>query len=294
DLILVFFLYYLAFAKRLSVANLYVPAIMFISLCYMLASRRNGVMLIIVSVMMVYGLRIANEKIGAKLTRNGLIVAAIVLLAFVSAIRQGGGEKELSDLNLVGAISTSAEHTFEGAYFLDPAKTAAIIRQTDNRDLFLYGQSFTGALVAPIPRVLWPEKPNVRIGPYVAQEVLDYRNQSGVPPGAVGELYMNFGWAGIFFGMMALGALTGVIYSRYQAAPDKRFARPAYALAYLSIILFLFADFSLFILYLIRYSVGAFICIKFWQKMTALDDMRAAKQDSVQQQSRNAYLAPAE
>ena len=294
DLILVYFLYWLTFTKRLTLANIYVPAIGLISLSYMLASRRNGVLLIIAAVIMVYGIRMAGERLSTKVQRNALIAGLLILLAFVSAIRQGGGEKELSDLNLGGAIAAATEHTFEGAYFLDPAKTAAIIRQTDNRELFLYGQSFTGALFAPVPRVLWPEKPNVRIGPFVAQDVLDYNNQSGVPPGAIGEFYMNFGWPGVFFGMMALGMMTAWLYNRYCASPDKRFSRPAYALMYLCIILFLFADFSLFVLYMIRYGVGIFLCVGFWQKMVALDDQRRARRDAYRYARQPAYPQPAE
>lgn len=296
DLILVYFVYWLAFTKRLTLANIYIPAIGLISLAYMLASRRNGVLLIIASVIMVYGLRTAREKYSAKIQRNALIAVIFILLAFVSAIRQGGGEKELSDLNLSGAIASAAEHTFEGAYFLDPAKTAAIIRQTDNRDLFLYGQSFTGAFFAPVPRVLWPDKPNVRIGPYVAQEVLDYDNRSGVPPGAIGELYMNFGWAGVFFGMMVLGMMTAWLHNRYRVSSDKRFSRPAYALMYLTIILFLFADFSLFVLYMIRYGLGIFLCVRFWQKIVALDQQRVSKSraEAWRRQQAAPALEPAE
>lgn len=274
DLILVYFLYWLAFTKRINLVNLYVPAIGLISLSYMLASRRNGVLLIIVTVIMVYGIRKARERLGSTVQRNAIIAVALVLLTFVSAIRVGGGEKSLSDLSLVDSIRTSAEQTFEGAYFLDPAKTAAIIRQTDRHQSFLYGSSFAGVVFAPVPRILWPEKPDVRIGPYVAQEILDFENRSGVPPGAIGEFYMNFGWAGVFFGMMMLGLFTAWIYNRYRAAGDKRFARPSYALLYLAVILFLFADFSLFVLYLIRYGIGIFICVRFWQKMVALEAER--------------------
>jgi oligosaccharide repeat unit polymerase len=296
DLILVYFVYWLTFTKRLTLANIYVPAIGLISLAYMLASRRNGVLLIIASVIMVYGVRTAREKYSAKIQRNAMIAVIFILLAFVSAIRQGGGEKELSDLNLSGAIASATEHTFEGAYFLDPAKTAAIIRQTNNRNLFLYGQSFTGAFFAPVPRVLWPEKPNVRIGPYVAQEVLDYDNNTGVPPGAIGEFYMNFGWAGVLFGMLGLGLMTAWLHNRYRVSTDRRFSRPAYALMYLCIILFLFADFSLFILYMIRYGLGIFLCVLFWQKMVALDAQRVAHRRAIEWERQRAVAAalPAE
>lgn len=269
DMVVAYFIHWLAFTKRVTIANIYVPAIAFVSLCYMLASRRNGVLMIIIATVMVIGIRTMNEKMSAKVKRWGLIAIVFVMLAFVSSIRLGGGEKSVQDLSFGGAISAAMEHSFEGAYFLDPAKTATIVDQTSAKDLFMYGESFVGAFVAPVPRILWPEKPLVRIGPLVAQMILQYDNNSGAPPGAVGEFYMNFGWLGIVFGMVTLGAFASMLYNRFESHVDKRFATPAYALFMLCIILFLVADFSLSFLYMIRYAVAIWICRQFWGKMVA-------------------------
>ncbi len=272
DMVVAYFIYWLAFTKRVTIANIYVPAIAFVSLCYMLASRRNGVLIIIIASVMVIGLRTVNEHVSAKFKRWGLIAVVFVLLAFVSSIRLGGGEKSLSDLNLGNAIGAALVHTFEGGYFLDPAKTATIVDQTEKKDLFMYGESFAGAFIAPVPRILWPDKPLVRIGPLVAQMILQYDNNSGAPPGAVGEFYMNFGWLGIFGGMLLLGAFASALYNRYERYADKRFSTPAYALFMLCIILFLVADFSLAFLYMIRYAIAIWICRQFWLKMVSQNE----------------------
>lgn len=266
DMIVAYFVYWLAFTKKITFANIYVLGIIFVSLCYMLASRRNGVLIIIIVSLMVLGHRLIRETVSAKVKRWGVVGIAIVLLSFVSAIRLGGREKDIGDLSLVGAAQATSEHVFQGAYFLDPAKTAAIIDQSQAKNLFMHGESFAGAFFAPIPRIIWPEKPLVRIGPIVAQEILHYENNSGAPPGAVGEFYMNFGWTGIFCGMFLLGAISASLFNRFQRHLDQRFGRPPYALMMLTIILFLTADFSLSVLYVIRYSVAIWLCKRFWDK----------------------------
>lgn len=269
DILIVYFLFYVCFAPKFRVTSPYVISMIFISLCYMLASRRNGVMLIVASTMMVIGVRAGANDVRAKATRNAIIIGVFILLAFVSAIRKGGGEKGIEDLSFGESMSVAVEHAFEGAYFLDPAKTAAIMDQTKQRDLWLNGSSFVSFIVTPVPRILWPEKPLIRIGPYVGQEVLQFDNNSGAPPGGVAELYMNFGWAGIVLGMSILGGLSALAYRRYLGADDRRFGRVQYALWMLAIILFLFGDFSLAMLYLIRFIVASYVCRHFWYKFAA-------------------------
>ncbi len=292
DMVVAFFIYWLAFTKRITIANIYVPAIAFVSLCYMLASRRNGVLIIIIATVMVMSLRTINENVSSKFKRWALIGVAFLFLSFVSAIRMGGGEKEIQDLSIGASIGVAMEQTFEGAYFLDPAKTAVIVDQTEKKNLYMYGESFVGAFFAPIPRVLWPEKPLVRIGPLVAQTILQNNNNSGVPPGAVGEFYMNFGWGGIFVGMFLLGAISAQLYNRYERHVDKRFSTPAYALFMLCIIFFLVADFSLSFLYVIRYGVAIWICSQFWSKMVAKNESPRRRKSSRGPANPNFNAAP--
>ena len=272
DILLVFFLYYIAFSPKINWLSMYSLAIMFCGLCYMLASKRTGVLLIIVSFLMVVGLRRLR---GLQMPRlGGLVFAgvALILLAFVGAIREGGGAKEVGDLNMSDSVAVTSEHLFEGAYFLDPAKTAVILDQTKRRNLYLNGESFIAPVFAPVPRILWPEKPVIRIGPFVAQEVLRYKSHSGAPPGGIGELYLNFGWPGILIGMTILGVGTALLYQRYLATYDKRFSRPLYVLMLIAIMLFLISDFVFSSLYVIRYGVAALICLWFWRKRIALTE----------------------
>ena len=90
------------------------------------------------------------------------------------------------------------------------------IRESYNSTNFKFGTSFLNFIVAPIPRSLWPTKPKIDLGYEVSTVVF---NRSGVrgqsiPPGILGELYMNFGLLGMFFGFFLLGRAVIGMYRR--------------------------------------------------------------------------------
>jgi oligosaccharide repeat unit polymerase len=266
DFLMIIFLYHLLFDKNFSMISLYGAAIAFVSVCHLMASRRNGLMIIIAAYLMVAGIRQIQSRVGMRAAQWVLIGIGVLGLAVAGSIRQGGGEKAIGELSVVNAINVSVEHVFEGAYFLDPAKTAAIVQQTDAKNLFLNGSSFTGFIVAPIPRIWWPDKPDVRIGPFVAQEILLLRNRSGVPPGGIGEFYLNFGWIGIIIGMAIVGMLLRWVTIRYETAHDRRFARIPYVMRLLCIILFLFGDFTLVLLSAVKFEAAMALCAYYWSR----------------------------
>ena len=81
---------------------------------------------------------------------------------------------------------------------------------------FLWGQSYLEMFYQPIPRALWPAKPwpfDVHIGELITG------TRTGIPPGIVGELYLNFHIVGIILGMFLFGVLCRVGYQRALARP---------------------------------------------------------------------------
>jgi hypothetical protein len=84
---------------------------------------------------------------------------------------------------------------------------------TGGQATFARGKTFLEAMVAPIPRLLWPDKP-VMAGS--GNLVADYTGQSfsagtSVGVGQVMEFYLNFGFAGVFLGFLILGILLRVM-----------------------------------------------------------------------------------
>ena len=78
---------------------------------------------------------------------------------------------------------------------------------------FAEGKTIVAAMVAPIPRLLWPGKP-VMAGS--GNLVTDYTGQSfaegtSVGVGQVLEFYLNFGHGGVFLGFLTLGMVLRVV-----------------------------------------------------------------------------------
>jgi hypothetical protein len=118
---------------------------------------------------------------------------------------------------------------FLGRQF-DPIATAYLAGRVE-RDGYQMGATMEYAAYAFIPRVIWPEKPNVSKGDWFNKYV-------GAAPGtslgitAVGELYWNFGVPGVVMGMFLLGCGFGVLW---RMAGTNPLARPLHMLLYVII-----------------------------------------------------------
>ena len=266
DILIIYFLYYITLGGKLLRPNIYVFAILFVVLTYFLSSQRTGVLNIVIGALIVGRHSLVSFRSKTALKRLVLVVTVLSVLSLASNIRQERREVGLSELSVAAGIESTLEHVFEGFYAIDPIKITAIAVLSDER---LYGESFVMFIVAPIPRILWPEKPNVRLGPYVGQDILGFNNNSGAPPSGIGELYLNFGTLGVAMGMLLLGMVLAVIRNTYVRATEDQFARVRYAAAFMIVIHFMIADFSYAILFVIKYGIAILICERYWRSKLA-------------------------
>jgi hypothetical protein len=80
-------------------------------------------------------------------------------------------------------------------------------------DAFARGRTLWEAVIAPIPRALWPTKPVAAGSGDLVSEFtgLAFARDTSVGIGHVLEWYVNFGAAGVFFGMAFMGVLVGCL-----------------------------------------------------------------------------------
>jgi oligosaccharide repeat unit polymerase len=266
DILVVCFLYYLANGGKFLRINPYTLAIAFVCLTYFLSSQRTGVLNILICVLIMSRQSLFDFRSRAALKRLALLATVIPVLSVASNIREERREVSASELSILAGLESTANHVFEGFYALDPIKITMIARSEEDH---MMGESFIMFLVAPIPRLIWPEKPSVRLGPYVGQALLDFNNNSGAPPSAIGEFYINFGMTGVVLGMFLMGVLLKIVHSTYAIAPNPVFSRVRYALAVMIFVHFLIADFSYAILFVFKYGIGIFLCEKYWSTRLA-------------------------
>lgn len=83
------------------------------------------------------------------------------------------------------------------------------------------GGTYAALIAAPIPRGLWPEKPMPSTGVFTLAFWPERWLQNGttMPPGLVGEMYLNFGGLGVLVGMFMFGFIHGRVRRRFRRDP---------------------------------------------------------------------------
>jgi len=99
----------------------------------------------------------------------------------------------------------------------------ATVNQLSQTDGYARGETFWDALLALVPRALWPEKPiRAGSGDLVTRFTgIDFAEGTSVGIGQVMEFYANFGTAGVVIGFLVMGVLVTAL--DWQAA--ERLAR---------------------------------------------------------------------
>lgn len=173
-----------------------------------LTSSRTGVLLLLVHAAIIWnhGRRPLTGRWIA-----GAVVAALLVFTVMAGLRVMGRAPERSGADFDLALLTRA--VLANRNWLDITKTAHLMEAFPEDIEHLRGTSFVTWAIAPIPRTVWPDKPIVRIGDVLGPVVFEKEHvRSGVPPGFVGELYINFGYFGVIAGMFALGAVLRLLY----------------------------------------------------------------------------------
>ena len=110
----------------------------------------------------------------------------------------------------------------EGRGILERSANVAQITNVVNlveRNGFYNGRASAPVLTALIPRILWPDKPAIRIGTWFALEIgAAYKNDAGYINNSInmtvaGELYLDFGWIGVILGSLLFGAFIALLWN---------------------------------------------------------------------------------
>lgn len=172
-----------------------------------LASTRTPILeiaLIFVMLYHYYVRRISLAKAAA------FAVVALGLLGVLGQMRQlPDTEREEG----VERYLSVFEEVIAASYAMDLGKMSVLVERVPKELPYLYGSSLVTIVPALVPRQVWPEKPLIRIGFYVGQDVIQLNNETGIPPSFVGELYLNFGYAGVVAPMFLFGMLLGRVYT---------------------------------------------------------------------------------
>ncbi len=194
-----------------------ISALQAMLICIVISNRAGVAILLLDFILIGYFVR------GRKM--NLLKVSAFMLAAIVGVM---GILSVRSDR--AGGVGKVFETTMAGRDMMDITKTAHIINAVPDKIGYRNGEMLYAWATAFVPKSVWPNKPMwIERGPYIMQNVYDRKNRiAGIPPGFVAELYWNFGWMGLLFGMSLFGYLVKLFYRSYLSVP----LNPASAIIY--------------------------------------------------------------
>ena len=127
---------------------------------------------------------------------------------------------ELFDINNVEHLQR-VDLRLNQNYLVGAAVQSLERRQSE----FAYGETIWEAMLAPIPRAIWPDKPSAAgSGDLVSRFTgIQFAEGTSVGIGQVMELYVNFATPGVFVGFIFIGGLLSYVDARaaqYRDAGD--------------------------------------------------------------------------
>ncbi|MDB5273293.1 MAG: hypothetical protein JWO58_1660 [Chitinophagaceae bacterium] len=159
----------------------------------------------------------------------GLLIATVLIFSFMGKIRNkvSGYEKltsvveELNKTILEENVEIEdetgeEEESFE-ARVSNINQTTQVVRVVEE-DGFYHGESMAYLSYAFIPRALWKDKPVIAQGVWFALRIgKAYVHEGGAANNSInmtsaGELYLNFGLAGVIVGMFIIGGLAAYMW----------------------------------------------------------------------------------
>jgi hypothetical protein len=189
----------------------------FIPLIWMLLIRRDvrqWIMPIGIGLLLLYFGVVAPEVEWSRhvQSQEGEIPFTHFITSFGSAPLNGSNMFELYSNQLDDFLSRQFEAVSTG-YFVGEVR----------KNGYQWGDSMSYAMYAFIPRLLWPNKPSVSRGAwftaYLGAAAREEEATTSTGISATGELYWNFGAAGVAIGMCGIGLFYGLLWRMAGAHP---------------------------------------------------------------------------
>jgi hypothetical protein len=93
---------------------------------------------------------------------------------------------------------------------------SVIVRDTPSVSPFQQGGTLVLFPMAFVPRLLWPDKPNIAIGQWITDTYGSGSHiQSNTGPSFIGDLYLNFGVFSVVIGMLVVGAVLRLFQTHF-------------------------------------------------------------------------------
>lgn len=218
-----------------------IPMAMAFLMPFVTSSRTPLIFFLVESLVVLYCLK-ENVFTGHWLAAQIVGATAVILLFLAILALRRDPMAEDSGLEKFTPIAL-IDHVVGARYLADITKTAQIIRAFPDLLPYQYGISYTSTATAPVPRNWWPAKPSLGLGPFVGENVYGL-TRTGVPPGLIGEAYLNFGIFGLIMVPLVFGFLVRSSFESLKETIRNRASALCYAVCFRFYVGALGMDFS--------------------------------------------------
>lgn len=198
---------------------------------FLTTGGRGSVVYALIYMLLVFMIR--EQKIAVTKILIALMLG-VVLMGILGDFRQTTWKGEIGLSNTVSEKSPIESAFEQGLSEISDRSwnsfgALPILARVPSDVDFLYGSSYLALVTLPIPRAFWAEKPGL-IGGRVTSTF--FGGSYGIPPGAIGENYWNFGIPGVLGAFFIFGS-----FHKWLAEAFRRYAhQPAAGVLYALII----------------------------------------------------------
>jgi oligosaccharide repeat unit polymerase len=194
---------------------------------HLFSGKRQGLLIAILCIILVYiFVRKRLPLFYSLLFLFALVVGSVFINSYRAEMRAQASQKEVSiinasrkawemreQFNVRNSMNLILDRLNDGQF------AAGCFKSVPNPIGFLHGQSYKMILWIPIPRVLYPSRPQFRVE-YNTVVARPQIAGTSCPTTTVGEAYINFGWFGIPLVFFLLGLVYRCMESIFKSRPS--------------------------------------------------------------------------
>jgi len=206
---------YMLYCKQGSRFLLYILVtlsfIIAFSMSVFTSSRANLIMIFI----QILILKSLTQKKGVSITALLLYGFLIFFFfTFMTMLRAGSG---LTINDTQNMLMNFFSHVIVNNGGIDLSKTILVKYYVDQTFNLKFGSTLLLFIVLAVPRAFWSGKPT-NLDTFIGHEVYGSSayGTGAVPPGFVAEMYLNFHYGGVIFGLFALGYITRLLHNDFE------------------------------------------------------------------------------
>lgn len=224
---------HLLITGKLKNAWFWVYTILAISLTSLTGNKSTILVFFLAATLMYHLLRREIRPLRAVLGGIGVFSLIVAIGLFTREYLVVGYFPTLDPRDISGSLQFWLEREL-GGNFMQIQILTVLADRVPVQLPYQWGLTYLSLLTMPIPRALWAGKLTTSPGVFTmaAWPALWLTQDTTIPPGLVGEMYMNFGFPGIALGML----LFGYVLARIKASIGRFNQRTAWVLFYVLIV----------------------------------------------------------